>query len=89
MDVFPSTTETSFTYYDDDGESYNYENGDFLKQEITTIDKGMEGINVTIEGKEGSFTSDLDKYLVKIHGKAGSNVTLGENQLTSYDDKQS
>ncbi|WP_163539855.1 TIM-barrel domain-containing protein [Gracilibacillus sp. YIM 98692] len=89
VDIFPSESETSFTYYDDDGESYSYENGDFLKQEIKAIDQSQNGIEVTIEGKQGSYTSPLEDYFIEIHGTAATDVTVDESVLTFYNDKES
>ncbi|PFG13545.1 alpha-glucosidase (family GH31 glycosyl hydrolase) [Bacillus sp. es.036] len=87
VDVFPSSTETSFTYYDDDGESYDYEDGEFLKQKITAI--GQNGVEVTIKGKEGSYTSGLEDYILEVHGKAATSVTVNGNSLSSFNDKES
>ncbi|MFB1081609.1 TIM-barrel domain-containing protein [Jeotgalibacillus sp. JSM ZJ347] len=86
VDVFPSPTETSFTYYDDDGKSYDYEQGTFLKQNIKTI--SQNGIEVTIEGKQGAYTSELEDFIFEIHGEAAVSVTMNGSPLNSYQDKE-
>jgi alpha-glucosidase (family GH31 glycosyl hydrolase) len=35
MDIFPSVNKTDFNFYDDDGHSYDYENGTYYKQIIS------------------------------------------------------
>ncbi|MCU6711326.1 DUF5110 domain-containing protein [Paenibacillus sp. J5C_2022] len=86
VDVFPDTTATSFTYYDDDGTSYNYESGSYFKQDISAQDNGGSGINMNVAGKSGSYTPAVQHYVLKVHGKAGTGVTSNGSGLTSYAD---
>lgn len=86
VDVFADTNETSFTYYDDDGASYDYETGTYFKQGMTAQDNGVSGINFNIAAKSGTYTPDVGYYLVKLHGKAGTNVSMNSSSLTSYAD---
>lgn len=85
VDVFPDTSETSFTYYDDDGSTYDYENGEYVKQELLTQDTGSS-VTFTAKAKTGSYTPDVDHYLLKIHGQAGSSLTINGASATSYND---
>lgn len=84
VDVFPDTAQSSFTYYDDDGASYAYENGAFFKQLITARDNGSGTISLTLNAKSGSYTPPLQSYIVKIHGAAGTSVTNNGAAMTSY-----
>ncbi|WP_168120067.1 TIM-barrel domain-containing protein [Paenibacillus sp. HB172176] len=86
VDVFPDTASTSFTYYDDDGASYDYESGDYFKQEITAQDNGGSGIHVGVAAKTGTYTPDVEHYMLKIHGEAGTAATLNGSAMTSYAD---
>jgi alpha-glucosidase (family GH31 glycosyl hydrolase) len=86
VDVFPNTTQTSFTYYDDDGGTYNYESGTHFKQTMTAQDNGSSGISFSIAAKSGTYTPAVANYIVKIHGKAGTGVTSNGTSLTSYAD---
>jgi alpha-glucosidase len=69
LDVFPALSEATFTAYDDDGETYNYEEGDYLRQQITAQRTGR-AVAVTIDGATGSYASPLRTYLVRIHAAA-------------------
>lgn len=86
VDTFPDTTQSSFTYYDDDGATYNYESGTYFKQVMTSQDNGASGLNFNIAAKSGSYTPAVTSYMVKIHGKAGTAVTSNAAALTSYAD---
>lgn len=84
VDVFPDQVETSFTYFDDDGSSYDYENGAYFKQRFTAQQNGAAAL-ITIEAKTGDYTPpDLSYYLVKLHGRAGSQVSLNGTPISSY-----
>jgi alpha-glucosidase len=69
LDVFPAQTAGAFTEYDDDGETFDYEKGDYLRQQITARRSG----NVTeirIEPSTGSYASRLRTYLLRVHTSA-------------------
>jgi alpha-glucosidase (family GH31 glycosyl hydrolase) len=84
VDVFPDTTQSSFTYYDDDGASYNYESGTYFKQNMTAQDNGSGSLSFTLGAKSGSYTPALQSYIVKLHGSAGTSVTNNSTAMTSY-----
>jgi alpha-glucosidase (family GH31 glycosyl hydrolase) len=86
IDAFPDTQSSSFVYYDDDGNSYNYENGQYFSQRMTLIDQGVNGIKFNVLNKEGSYVSPLSYYLIKIHGKAGNSVTSNGTSLIKFND---
>lgn len=89
VDVFPDTAQSSFSYYDDDGASYDYEGGAYFKQAMTAQHNGGSGINFNIAAKTGTYTPAVTSYIVKIHGKAGTAVTSNAATLTSYADLNS
>jgi alpha-glucosidase (family GH31 glycosyl hydrolase) len=86
LDVFPDSQQTSFSYYDDDGSSYNYEQGSYFRQSISAQDQGTSGINVAIGAKSGSYAAALQYYIAKIHGKAAASVTLNGATLPKQTD---
>jgi alpha-glucosidase len=61
----------TFTYYEDDGLSYDYQTGTYYKREI-----GFEPINrvIHLSAAEGSFKSKYDKVQLVLHG-------FGKNEL--------
>ncbi|MDQ0091069.1 alpha-glucosidase [Paenibacillus anaericanus] len=85
VDVFPDTSETSFFYYDDDGDTYSYETGQYFRQQLSTQAKAGELV-FTTASKVGTFTPDLGYYLVKFHGLAGGSVTSGGSALSEVKD---
>ncbi|WP_247740873.1 TIM-barrel domain-containing protein [Cohnella sp. LGH] len=86
VDVFPSATATSFAYYEDDGKTYDYEGGTTFEQTLTAQDNGGSGYAFSVGAKSGTYVPDVDYYLVKLHGKAGTGATLNGSALASYAD---
>lgn len=86
VDVFPDTTKSQFVYYDDDGSSYNYENGAYFKQIMSTKDNGTQGISFDVSAKEGGYSPTLQYYIAQIHGKAATSVNINGTQITKYTD---
>lgn len=89
IDVFPDDQETSFTYYDDDGDSYGYEAGQYFKQPITGQDLGAADTSVKIKAKEGSYVPDVQYYLVKVQGRGATDVTINDGPITAYQNLES
>jgi alpha-glucosidase (family GH31 glycosyl hydrolase) len=86
VDIFADDTASSFNLYDDDGNTYNYENGSYFKQIITAKDNGSSGVNVNFGVKTGSYTSPVQYYYAKIHGKAAQSVTVNGSVLSVRSD---
>ncbi len=65
LNIWNGPETSSFIYYEDDGLSYNYQNGDFYKREIifNPADK-----KVILSGVEGGFVSRFDKVRLVFHG---------------------
>ena len=69
LDIFPDQSDASFTAYDDDGETYNYEKGDYLEQLVTAVRERHE-TQITIGAAAGSYASPLHTYMLRIHTSA-------------------
>lgn len=59
--IYPGTGE--FTYYEDDGLSYAYEKGEFLRRKFTIAQKSL-----TVNKSEGNFKSRYKRIRFYIHG---------------------
>ncbi len=60
VDVFPSSTATSFAYYEDDGTTYDYEGGATFEQTLTAQDNGGSGYSFSVGEKSGTYLPDVD-----------------------------
>lgn len=69
LDIFPSENSTSFVVYDDDGQTYNYEKGEYFRQEIRAQTIGS-ATRVEINGSKGKYVTPLRTYLLRIHTAA-------------------
>ncbi|OOM04931.1 TIM-barrel domain-containing protein [Clostridium acetobutylicum] len=85
VDAFPGNEASSFDYYDDDGTSYNYENGSYFDQKMTLERaKDLKSVQFNISPKTGYYKSDLKNYIVKMHVKSSGDVTVGGRRITRY-----
>jgi alpha-glucosidase len=70
LEVFPGNVnqEATFTLYEDDGESREYENDTYCKTTFTCLTI-KEGFKFTINGREykGFKPTNKSNYIVKIH----------------------
>jgi alpha-glucosidase len=69
LDVFPAKSVANLIAYDDDGETYGYEKGDYLRQQILAQLNGHKVV-VTIAGATGNYAGPLRTYLLRIHSAA-------------------
>lgn len=69
LDVFPSAAAARFVVYDDDGKTYDYEKGKYLRQQVMASRKAGETI-IRIDAPTGDYSSSLRTYLLRIHTSA-------------------
>ena len=85
VDVFPTATETSFNYYDDDGLTYAYEKGAFYQQRLSSSDNGTV-VRFALATPTGTYKPPLREYEVKLHGISARAVTIDGVECTHYAD---
>jgi alpha-glucosidase len=89
FDVYPDGT-SSRAYYEDDGISFNYQHGAWLRQRLTAT-QDSHGVGVQISAREGSFTPPKRSMVIKIHAQRvrPREVTLTGGQLPVRDSLKS
>lgn len=93
LDVYPLTSsgESSFVYYEDDGESQNYKNGDYATTKYTnSVEKSGQNskLTFTIDQRTGAYAEKVAdrSYMLQFH-KSTSGTTqaaLDETNLQAY-----
>lgn len=83
VQVFPSGHETRFDYYDDDGETYAYEDGVYFLQRLS-VRRGDGQVTFRAQAPSGSYHPALRHYLVKVHGMAAGTVRTGAGALDHH-----
>jgi len=73
LHVWKGNSNNSFVYYEDDGETYNYEKGSFYKRTITYDATKYE---ISLSKKEGNYNSKFDMLLLVLHGFGEVNEPL-------------
>ncbi len=81
LDIFPTAQEARFVYYDDDGATYAYEQGEYYRQSVQASVSG-ETTRISLEKPSGSFHFSLRSYLIHMHGtKPATTVLLNGHPL--------
>ncbi len=82
VQVFPSDHATRFDYYDDDGETYDYEQGRHYLQSLA-VKKQRNSIVFTLGAPSDSYRPALRWYLLAIHGGAARAVRVDGEPLAA------
>lgn len=83
VDVFPSNEESQFMYYEDDGQTYDYEDMGYFKQYITTK-KTDDRVKVNFSPVQGLYNPEVEEYIVRIHQVTGNQLLLNGRELDIY-----
>ena len=65
VNVYKGNKPNTYTYYEDDGNTYDYEKGSYYKREIVY---NPQAEIITFKAKEGSYSSKFKKVKVVLHG---------------------
>jgi alpha-glucosidase len=65
LHAYVGSHNSSFTFYEDDGTTFNYQNGEFLKR---NIELWMNERKIILNESEGTFESPYKKIKVVFHG---------------------
>lgn len=66
LEVFPGTSTSSFTMYEDDGISFDYLSGASVRTTYTTRRRGVE-FQLDVAARQGSYVPTARTYMVKAH----------------------
>ena len=64
LNIWTGTEPTTFTYYEDDGETYQYEKGEYYKRSIVYDPLSH---SVMLKAKEGTYKSKFTKLKLVLH----------------------
>jgi alpha-glucosidase (family GH31 glycosyl hydrolase) len=82
LDVFPTARQAKFVYYDDDGDTYAYEQGKYYRQSVQASTSGQT-TRLSLGKPSGSFHSPLRTYLIHMHGtRPATSVLLNGKRLS-------
>lgn len=85
LHIWDGSKANSFIYYEDDGVSYSYENGEYYKKEIKFDPKKKL---ITLGEAEGNFTSKFTSIRLVLHGfkEAVNQVKVNGRVISSKTD---
>ncbi|MHA6206080.1 TIM-barrel domain-containing protein [Dyella soli] len=85
VQVFPSDAETRFDVYDDDGETYGYEQGAYFMQTLSVRREGKV-VNFRAAAPTGTFHPALKDYVVAVHVPSPKAVAVDGKPLARVAD---
>lgn len=78
--IYKGDINNKYVYYEDDGESYNYEKGDFYKRVITYDPKSK---TIAFEKVEGTFKSKFNNLKVVLHHFNESSFKVNDKEVSA------
>jgi alpha-glucosidase (family GH31 glycosyl hydrolase) len=83
FDVFPTARKSAFTYYEDDGSTYAYEDDAFFKQTLSTSTSATTS-TIQFSTKSGTYVPDVNMYEVRAHKRVAKAVTVAGKPLLKF-----
>jgi alpha-glucosidase len=74
VQVFPGAARTDFDYYDDDGQDYRYEHGDYFLQHLS-VQAVARAVTLTTAVSSGTYRPPLAHYVFAVHRTVATQVT--------------
>lgn len=83
--AFPAQEPSSFDWYEDNGQNYNYLRGELALTKLTLVPKGEKNLTLTIQARKGTVSSlsNVRSYLVEFVGLDNVAVALLDGQQYS------
>lgn len=85
VEVFPGSTRTHFDYYDDDGNTYSYEHGNYFLQRLSAQDT-PGAVNLIIAAPSGTYRPALTHFVFAVHRTLATRVTRDTAPVTHVAD---
>jgi len=82
LHIYKGTVNNSIVYYEDDGQSYNYEKGDFYKRKISY---NAAKRSISFAKAEGTFKSKFNNLKLVFHGfSSADKINKGKEETISF-----
>ena len=78
LHVYHGSESTSFTHFEDDGDSYAYQKGDFLKRELRYLPQERQ---LVLEKAEGSYLTPVKKLKLIFHHAEADSISINGSSL--------
>ena len=89
IEVYPGA-DASIDRYDDDGESYAYERGDYFRQTIT-LTHADNAVTVRFDAPRGSYRPADERVLLRVYGAVSDDdtaLTRGQSSRGEYGEQE-
>ncbi len=68
FEIYPDG-RSSRDYYEDDGETLDFERGIVLRQRLSVVEGSAGGVSIQVTAREGSYTPPARSVAFKVHGQ--------------------
>lgn len=75
LDIYPAAQRSQGEFYDDDGDSYDYQHGQFHRQIISAV-AHANGTDIELSANAGAYRSTVKHFILRVHGHAADAVTV-------------
>ncbi len=86
LDIYPAAQQSQGEFYDDDGDSYDYQHGQFHRQAITA-QSHHDGADVHLAANTGAYSSTVKHFVLRVHGHAAGTVTVNGQALKAVENR--
>ena len=86
LDIYPAAQESQGEFYDDDGDSYDYQHGQFHRQAITAQSLHT-GTDIHLAANAGAYSSTVKHFVLRVHGQAANAVMVNGQALQAVENR--
>ncbi len=86
LDIYPAAQQSHGEFYDDDGDSYDYQHGQFHRQAITAQSLHT-GTAVHLAANTGAYSSTVKHFILRVHGHAASTVMVNGQAVKAVENR--
>ncbi len=78
LDIYPAKRESHGKFYDDDGDSYDYQHGMFHQQSISVKRFSSVHTEIHLSANSGRYQSSVQNFVLRVHGHAARKVMIND-----------
>ncbi|MHB1234020.1 MAG: TIM-barrel domain-containing protein, partial [Burkholderiales bacterium] len=86
LDIYPAAQRSQGEFYDDDGDSYDYQHGQFHRQ-IISVQAHTTGTDINLSPNAGAYSSTVKHFVLRVHGHAAAEVTVNGQAVKAVENR--
>ena len=86
LDIYPAAQRSQGEFYDDDGDSYDYQHGQFHRQ-IISAQAHATDTDINLSPNAGAYSSTVKHFVLRVHGHAAAEVTVNGHAAKAVENR--